>query len=172
MASASLVIGRTVIAAAVIAAAVFRSAPVGAQQQQVAERPFTLGLGFGAAARPGGGVGSFGLATIGLGTPCGDVGVRFDGALMNRAGKTSGSRVTSLTSNLVYSRRIGVFVPYLIGGIGAYAQQGEGTSLGVNGGIGMKASAWRIQPFVESREHVWSPDRSHRATLLTIGVSF
>jgi hypothetical protein len=172
MTRASLVIGRTLLGAAVIAAAVFCSMPVGAQQQQVTERPFTLGIGFGAAATPGGRVGSFGLATIGLGTPCGNASVRFAGANLNPAGRSANTRVASLTSNLVYSHRIGVFVPYLIGGIGAYAEQGAGTSLGVNGGIGMKASAWRLQPFVELREHVWSADRSHRATLLTIGVSF
>jgi hypothetical protein len=172
MTRTAFIFRRTVLAPAVGVAAVLCVAPAGAQQQQASERPYTLGIGLGVAARPGGSIGSLGLGTIEFGTPWRNAGVRLDGAFTSWPGKTSGGRLTSFTSNLVYSRRLGVFAPYLIGGIGGYAQQGTGTSFGVNGGVGTKALLGRLQPFIELREHVWSADRSHRATPLTLGVSF
>ena len=171
MTRSPLAFERALLASTVAVAMVFSSLPAFAQQQQAAERPFSLGLGLGAAASPGGRIGSLGLATIEFETPWRSAGVRFDATYMNSSG-ISGTRVTSLTSNLVYSHRIGAFAPYLIGGIGAYAQQGAGTSFGVNGGVGMKTFVGRLQPFIELREHVWSADRSHRATPFTIGIAF
>lgn len=159
-------------ALAVAATLILCGATAGAQQQQASERPFTFGIGLGAAARPGGGIGSLGLGTLEFGTPWRNAGVRFDGGVTNWPSKISGGRLTSFTSNLVFSHPIGVFAPYLIGGIGAYAQQGVGTSFGVNGGAGMKATLGRLHPFIELREHVWSADRAQRATPLTIGFMF
>jgi hypothetical protein len=45
-------------------------------------------------------------------------------------------------------------------------------SFGVNGGVGTRLSLGRLQPFIELREHVWSRDRTHRATPLTVGLRF
>ena len=173
MTRGSFVLARVVPGAALALGAIFHSLPAAAQQQQqqASERPFMLGLGVGPAASPGGSIGSLGLAMIELGTPWRSTRVRFDAALMNSSG-FSGSRAASLTSNLVYSHRIGDFAPYLIGGIGAYAQQGAGASFGINGGVGTKAFVGRFQPFLELREHVWSADRSHRATPVTVGIAF
>lgn len=172
MTSTSFMLRRTVLVPAVVVAVVFCGLPVGAQQQQASERPFSFGVGFGAAAKPGWGIGSLGLGTLALGTPWRNVDVRLDGAVTSWPGKISGGRLASLTGNLVYSHRIGVFVPYLLGGIGGYAQPGVGTSFGVNGGVGIKASLGRLQPFIELREHVWSADRTQRATPLTVGLMF
>jgi len=163
--------GRTQLAPAVAAATLFYGFPARAQQQPASERPIAFGVGLGAAARPGGAVGSIGLGTLDLGTRWRNLDLRFDGAVMSWKG-VSGGRVTSLTSNLVYSGRLGILTPYLIGGIGGYAQQGAGMSFGVNGGVGTRLSVWRLQPFIELREHVWSGDRTHRATPLTFGLRF
>jgi hypothetical protein len=155
-----------------IAAAVLLCGVSAGAQQPVSEQPLSFGLGLGAAARPGGSIGSLGLATLELGTPWRNLDVRLDGVFTSWPGKVSGGRVTSLTTNLVYSRPVGGFAPYLIGGIGGYAQQGVGASVGVNGGIGIKAFVSRVQPFIELREHVWSTDRTRRATPLTLGLMF
>jgi hypothetical protein len=168
----SFMFRRTMLAPAIAVAVMFYGVPISAQQQQESEPPFSFGVGFGAAATPGGGIGSLGLGTLELGTPWRNVDVRLDGAVTNWPGKNMGPRLTSLTGNLVYTHRIGVFAPYLLGGVGGYAQQGVGTSFGVNGGVGIKASVRRLQPFIELREHVWSADRTRRATLLTIGLMF
>jgi hypothetical protein len=145
---------------------------VGAQQRPGTQRPFSFGFGVGAAAKPGGGIGSLGLGTIELDTPWRNAALRFDGSVTSWPGKISGGRVTSLTTNLVYSHQIGVFAPYLIGGVGGYTQSGVGATFGVNGGVGTKVSLGRLQPFIELREHVWSADRTRRATPLTIGLMF
>jgi hypothetical protein len=163
---------RTVLIPAVAAAVVLCGVPAGAQQPQASERPISFGLGLGASARPGGGIGSLGLGTLEFGTPWRHLDVRLDGVFTSWPGKVSGGRVTSLTTNLVYSRPIGALIPYLLGGVGGYAQSGAGTSFGVNGGVGIKASIWRLQPFIELREHVWSADRTRRATPLAIGLMF
>lgn len=168
----SFMFRRTILAPAVAVAVMFCGVAAAAQQQQTSERAFSFGVGLGAAARPGGSIGSLGLGTLEFGTPWRNAGVRLDGVVTSWPGKISGGRLTSLTGNLVYSHRIGVFAPYLIGGIGGYAQQGVGTSFGVNGGVGMKASLGRFQPFIEIREHVWSADRARRATPLTVGLMF
>lgn len=160
------------ILGAIGVAAVICGAPAGAQQQQTSERPLSFGIGLGVAAKPGGGVGSVGLGTLEFGTPWRNLDVRFDGAVMSWPGKISGDRVTSLTGNLVYSRQLGVFVPYLLGGMGGYAQQGVGMSFGVNGGVGTRLTLGRVQPFIELREHVWSSDKTHRATPFAIGFRF
>jgi hypothetical protein len=159
------------LAPAVAAAVLFCGLPAGAQEQQASERPFAFGVGLGAAAKPGGAVGSVGLGTLELGTPWRNLDVRFDVAVMSWKG-ISGGRVTSLTGNLVYAHRLGIFTPYLVGGVGGYAQQGAGMSFGVNGGVGTRLSLGRLQPFIELREHVWSADMTHRATPLTIGLRF
>jgi hypothetical protein len=143
-----------------------------AQESVAPERPISFGLGLGAAAAPGRSIGSVGLATLELATPWRNFGVRLDGAITKWPGKISGSRLTNLTANLVYSHRLGVFSPYLIGGIGGYAEQGTGASFGLNAGVGIKASLRRLQPFIELREHVWSADRTRRATPLTVGLMF
>ena len=162
---------RSVLVAFVASADLLFGVSAGAQQP-ASERPLSFGLGLGVAARPGGGIGSLGLGTLELGTPWRNFDVRLDGVFTSWPGRVSGGRVTSLTTNLVYSRPTGVFAPYLIGGIGAYAQQGVGTSFGVNGGIGVMTTVWRIRPFIELREHVWSADRTRRATPLTLGLMF
>jgi len=163
---------RGMLGLAVGVAAVICGAPAGAQQQQTSERLLSFGIGLGVAAKPGGNVGSIGLGTLGFGTPWRNLDVRFDGAVMNWPDKISGGRVTSLTGNLVYSHRVGVLVPYVLGGIGGYAEQGMGTSLGVNGGVGARVTLGRVQPFIELREHVWSADKTHRATPFAIGFRF
>lgn len=163
---------RAIMVSAVTVALLFRSVAAGAQQQQASQRPFSSGVGFGVSASPDGGVGSLGLGTLELGTPWRNTDVRLDGSVTTWPAKTSGRWLTSLTGNLLYSHRIGVFVPYLLGGIGGYAQSGVGTSFGVNGGVGIKGSVWGLQPFIELREHIWSGDRTRRATPLTFGLMF
>ena len=153
-------------------AVMFRGVSACAQQEQGSERPLSFGVGLGVAAKPGGSIGSLGLGTLELGTPWRNTDVRLDAAFMNWPGRFSGGRVTSLTSNLVYSHPVGIFAPYLLGGIGGYAEQGVGTAFGVNAGVGIKASVRRLRPFVELREHVWSADRTRRATPLTLGLAF
>jgi len=163
----SFVFRRSALVPSVAAAVLLCGVSAGAQQP-ASERPVSFGLGLGAAARPGGGIGSLGMGTLELGTPWRNIDVRLDGSVTS----WSGRRVTSLTTNLVYSHRVGSFVPYLLGGIGGYAQSGVGASFGVNGGVGIKTSFWRLQPFIEIREHVWSADRTRRATPLTLGIMF
>lgn len=163
---------RATLCPVVVVAVVLSGVSAAAQQQQASERPVSFGLGLGAAATPGGGIGSVGLGTLEFSTPWRNLDVRLDGAVTVWPGNVAGRSVTSLTGNLVYSRPIGVLVPYLLGGIGGYAQQGVGTSFGVNGGLGIKASIWRLQPFMEVREHVWSADRTRRATPLIFGLMF
>ena len=169
MKRASFFFARRKLGPAIAAATLFCGLRAGAQQQDASERPFAFGVGLGVAARPAGGNGSVGLGTLEFGTPWLNLDVRFDGAVMSW--KAVG-RVTSLTGNLVYAHRLGVFTPYLVGGVGGYAQQGEGVSFGMNGGVGTRLSVGRLQPFVELREHIWSADRTRRATPLTIGLSF
>jgi hypothetical protein len=152
----------------VAVAAVFCGVPAGAQEQHQSQAPISFGMGLGVAATPGGGIGSLGMGTLELGTPWRNIDFRLDGSVTS----WSGRRLTSLTTNLVYSHRVGSFVPYLLGGIGGYAQSGVGASFGVNGGVGIKTSFWRLQPFIEIREHVWSADRTRRATPLTLGIMF
>jgi hypothetical protein len=165
----SFIFARRRLLPAIAAATLFCGLRAGAQQQDASERPFAFGVGLGAAARPGGGVGSVGLATLEFGAPWRNLDVRLDGAVMSWKGA---GRVTSLTSNLVYAHRLGILTPYLVGGVGGYAQQGAGMSFGVNGGVGTRLSLGRLQPFIELREHVWSADRTRRATPLTLGLRF
>ena len=148
------------------------SVPIGAQQQEASEKPISFGFGLGAAARPGAGIAPLGLATLDFRTPWKHFDVRMDGMFANWSGTTYPGRVTSLTTNLVYSRQIGAVAPYLIGGIGAYAQPAFGPVWGLNGGIGIKATVWKLKPFVELREHVWAPGRTYRMTPLTFGLTF
>ena len=169
MQRSSFILARRKLAPMIAAATLFCGLRAGAQQQDASERPFAFGVGLGVAARPAGGNGSVGLGTLEFGTPWRNLDVRLDGAVMSW--KAVG-RVTSLTGNLVYAHRLGVFTPYLVGGVGGYAQQGEGVSFGMNGGVGTRLSVGRLQPFVELREHIWSADRTRRATPLTIGLSF
>jgi hypothetical protein len=166
---ASFIPARRKLGPAIAAGSLFCGLSAGAQQQDASERPLAFSVGLGAAARPGGGVGSVGLGTLEFGTSWRNLDVRLDGAVMSW--KAVG-RVTSLTSNLVYAHRLGVFTPYLIGGVGGYAQQGVGVSFGVNGGVGTRLSLGAVQPFIELREHVWSADRTRRATPLTLGLRF
>jgi hypothetical protein len=161
-----------VLVSAVVVGMLLGSVPTGAQQDKASENPISFGLGLGAAARPGSGFGPFGLATLEFRTPWEHFDVRLDGMFASWSGTTYPSRVTSLTSNLVYSQQIGAVAPYLIGGIGGYAQPAFGPVWGLNGGIGIKASVWRLKPFVELREHVWAPGRTYRMTPLTFGVTF
>jgi hypothetical protein len=172
MTRASFRFGHGKLLSAVAAAIMFGALPVSGQQQEATERPFSFGFGVGAAGRPGGGIGSLGLIVLEFEAPWRNASVRLDGSVTSWAGNISGGRVTSLTSNLVYSRQIGVFAPYVLGGVGGYAQSGVGASFGVNAGVGSKASLGRLQPFIELREHVWSADRTRRATPLTIGLMF
>jgi hypothetical protein len=172
MTHATLSFRRAMLAPGIAAAIVFCGAPVGAQQPEASQRPVAFGVGIGRAARPGGGVGTLGLGTLEFGTRWRNVDVRLDGVFASWPGNSSIGRLTSLTSNLVYSHPIGVFAPYLLTGIGAYARPGAGASFGVNGGVGFKASVRRLQPFVELREHVWSADRTQRATLFSLGLMF
>ena len=167
MTRTSFAFRRIALVPAVAVAVAFCCVSASAQQQDVSERPFSFGAAFGAAARPGGGLASVGLGTLELGTPWRNVNVRFDGVVASGPDKLS-----ALTGNLAYSRRIGVFVPYLLGGFGGYAQSGVGASFGANAGVGIKASVSRIKPFAELREHVWSADRTRRATTLTVGLMF
>jgi len=169
MQRSSFILARRKLAPMIAAATLFCGLRAGAQQQDASERPFAFGVGLGVAARPGGGVGSVGLGTLEFGTPWRNLDVRLDGALMSWK---AGGRVTSLTSNLVYAHRLGVFTPYLVGGVGGYAQQGVGVSFGINGGVGTRLSLGPLQPFIELREHVWSADITHRATPLTLGLRF
>lgn len=148
------------------------SAAAGAQQQPASEKPISFGFGLGAAARPGSGIGPLGLATLQFRTPWQHFDVRVDGMFASWSGTTYPSRVTSLTTSLVYSRQIGAVAPYLIGGIGGYAQPAFGPVWGLNGGIGIKATVWKLKPFVELREHVWAPGRTYRMTPLTFGLTF
>jgi hypothetical protein len=148
------------------------SVPTGAQQQQESEKPISFGLGVGAAARPGSSIGPLGLATLEFRTPWQHFDVRLDGMFASWSGNTYPSRVTSLTSNLVYSRQIGAVAPYLIGGIGGYPRPGAGAVWGLNAGVGIQASVWKVKPFVELREHAWGSNTSQRMTPLTFGFKF
>jgi hypothetical protein len=171
MTDAWFVFRRPLLSCAIAVGVVSLAVSARAQEQSVSERPVSLGVGFGIAAAPGKSVGSLGLGTVGLNTPWRSLDLRLDGAFASWPGG-SGGRLTSLTGNLVYSPLKSVFTPYLIGGIGGYAQQGTGASFGVNAGVGIKASFRRLQPFVELREHVWSADRTRRITPLTLGLMF
>jgi hypothetical protein len=171
MTDARFVLPRAFLIAAIAVGALSLGVPARAQEQAVAERPVSFGVGLGVAAAPGRSVGPLALGTLGVNTPWRSLDVRLDGAFTSWPG-VSGGRLTSLTGNLVYSPRTGVFSPYVIGGIGGYAEQGTGASFGINAGVGIKASLWRVRPFVELREHVWSADRSRRATPLTVGFMF
>src|SRR5687768_3401788 len=156
-----------VLVSALAVAILLLSAPTGAQEQRESEKPISFGLGLGAAARPGSGIGPLGLATLQFRTPWQHFDVRLDGMFANWPDATYSRRVTSLTTNLVYSRQIGAVAPYLIGGIGGYARQGAGAAWGLNGGVGIKASVWKLKPFVELREHAWGSNRTQRMTPLT-----
>jgi len=169
MKRSSFLLARRKLAPVIAAGTLFCGLRAGAQQQDASERPFAFGVGLGVAARPGGGNGSVWLGTLEFGTPWRNLDVRLDGAVMSW--KAVG-RVTSLTGNLVYAHRLGVLTPYLVGGVGGYAQQGEGVSFGLNGGVGTRLSLGAVQPFIELREHVWSADRTRRATPLTLGLRF
>ena len=157
---------------AVAVAVLLLSVPAGAQQQEESEKPISFAVGLGAAARPGSGLGPLGLATIEVRTPWEHFDVRLDGMFASWSGTTYPSRVTSITSNLVYSRRIGAVAPYLIGGIGGYARPGAGAVWGLNAGIGIQASMWKLKPFLELREHAWGSNRTQRMTPLTFGFTF
>lgn len=148
------------------------SVPAGAQEQPASEKPISFGFGLGPAARPGAGLGPLGLATLEFRTPWQNFDVRLDGVFASWSGTTYPGRVTSITTNLVYSRQIGAVAPYLIGGIGGYAQPAFGPVLGLNGGIGIKASVWKLKPFFELREHTWALGRTYRMTPLTFGLTF
>ena len=140
-------------------------------QNEAIPRPLVFGLGLGATASPGLGIGSGAIATLEIGTPWRHLDARLDGSLTAWRG-ASQARVTSLTGNLVYWQRIGIIRPYLIGGVGGYAERGRGSSLGFNAGVGAKAEYGWFKPFAEIREHVWSADRTRRMTPVTFGVSF
>jgi hypothetical protein len=161
-----------VLVAAVAVGMFLGGVPTAAQEQQESEKAISVGVGLGAAARPGSRIGPVGLATLEFGTPWQHFDVRLDGMFASWSGRAYPSRVTSLTSNLVYSRQIGAATPYLIGGIGGYARPGAGPVWGLNGGIGIKASVWKLKPFVELREHAWAPGRTERMTPLTFGLRF
>jgi hypothetical protein len=156
---------------AVIAAAMFFVVPARAQQQP-SDRQFTLGLALGAAATSGRSIGTVGLGTLEFGTRWRNLDTRLDGFFVRWPSLGATARTTSLTSNLVYSQPLGLFAPYVLAGVGGYAGAGEGVSFGVNGGVGIKASARRLQPFVELREHVWSADRAKRVTVVSFGLMF
>jgi hypothetical protein len=169
--TASIIRSPTLVSAVAVGILLL-SVPIGAQQQEASEKPISFGFGLGAAARPGSGIGPLGLATLEFRTPWEHFDVRVDGMFASWSGITYPGRVTSLTTNLVYFRQIGAVAPYLIGGIGGYAQPGSGAVWGLNGGIGIKATVWKLKPFVELRQHAWAPGRTYRMTPLTFGLTF
>jgi hypothetical protein len=162
---------RRALAPAIVLCLVCRAGTARAQES-VADRPFSFGIGFGAAASPGLGVGSSGLGTLGFHAPWRDTDFRLDGAVTTWPGNDSGRRLSALTANLVYSPVKGLIAPYVVGGFGGYAEPGRGLSFGGNVGVGAKASFGWFRPFVELREHMWSSDRTRRMTPVTIGISF
>lgn len=157
---------------AVALAGIICGVSAAAQEQNVPERPVSFGLGVGAAARNGSGLGALGIGMLDLRTPWRSFGVRFDAAVMSWGGNFPQSRLTTVTTDLVYSHRIGLFAPYLLGGVGAYAEPGRGMVWGVNGGVGTRLATGRIQPFIELRQHVWTQTWAGRTTPLAIGLRF
>lgn len=171
MSCSSLVLHRTTLGPSLVLAMMLCSASAFAQHDKGSEGSFSYAFALGAAARPGGDIGSLGLVAVTVGTPWRNTGVRLDGSVTEWPGTVSGRRLIGVTGNLVYRNRFGFFAPYLLGGLGGYAQSGAGTSLGVNGGVGIRVSV-RLNPFIELREHLWSADRRRRATVLAAGLTF
>ena len=161
---------RTIFTFAVVASVVC-TLPVKAQQQEDTQRTISFGLGLGTIAESGSDLSPLGLATFEF-PAWRQTRIRVDG-LFAATPRLSGTRLTSLTANLLYAHKTGNIEPYLLGGIGGYAQPGSRLSFGVNGGVGIRASAGRFRPFAELREHVWfSSGGGRRATPLTIGLTF
>jgi len=64
---------------------------------------------------------------------------------------------------------------YVTGGAGVYHLSGGGSSteFGVNGGAGIRANLWLIEPFAEVRyHHVFADGGAGRMLPITIGVMF
>jgi hypothetical protein len=162
---------RGALVATMVLSAVCWTEPAGAQAP-VPDRPVTLGFGLGAAAGPGLGIGSSGLATLGFHSPWRAADFRLDGSLTRWPNVDSGRRVSTATANIVYSPVKGLIAPYVIGGLGGYAERGRGLAFGANAGVGVRGALGRFKPFLELREHMWSADRTRRLTAMTIGISY
>jgi hypothetical protein len=89
--------------------------------------------------------------------------------------------IASANGNLVYNLSGTGITPYLIGGAGAYWNQGHGdgfsgdteTKLGVNGGIGASFQLSGFNTFVEARyHHVFTDGSATQFIPVTFGISF
>jgi hypothetical protein len=141
----------------------------------VAQRAVSVGVAAGAAAVQGGGVAPSGAIAVEYQTPVRALAIRGEADFSSRLTSGPVTRVTALTVNGVFgaSRAHGVS-PYLIAGVGAYAQPGVGTRPGINAGLGLRTHLGSATPFVELRTHMWSRSAgaASRITPLQIGVTF
>jgi hypothetical protein len=81
-------------------------------------------------------------------------------------------RASATTLNVVYRVPVARVRPYVLGGVGAYALQGEGTATGwnVGGGVEMQVSRYRL--FTEARSHFVDSQFRQRLTPLVFGLRF
>jgi hypothetical protein len=102
------------------------------------------------------------LATIGIGAPSINVGMRVDGMLNQFGQKSSGTgdlRVLGLSANLVLTLPGVLVKPYMIGGVGYYNAKFTGgdrsatTETGYNVGLGTTFSLASFSSFAELRFH-------------------
>jgi hypothetical protein len=130
------------------------------------------------------------LAFLGLNVPTLPIGVRFDGQFDRWQYKNNGPN-TNLwhgTANVVFQEPLSIVTPYVIGGVGYYSTDLQGhtypngsvvvatsaNSLGVNGGVGIKAALhWGLGVFLEARYHyVFSHFPDTQLIPITLGVTF
>jgi hypothetical protein len=143
---------------------------------------------FGVGAGPSIPTGSFGdlfqtgvhaQAMLGLRIPLVPVAVRADVGYHRFTSPTPGvsdlNQIAGTVNGFLTVVPLPVVSAYLTGGAGVYhlSSGGTNTEFGVNGGAGVRANLWLIEPFAEIRyHHVLGDGGAGRMMPITIGVMF
>lgn len=159
---------RSIAAAALLVAAV--AFPASAQL-----RP-TLDVGAGIAGGSGTGAGVVGQVAFEFGATRIPVSLRVDASHHRWSdGFLTGLgsyRASAATVNLVLRAPSGRVRPYVLGGVGSYALEGEGVRPGVNVGGGIEVPVGRYRLFGEIRGHFVNSQLEQRLTPLVVGLRF
>jgi len=118
-------------------------------------------------------------AILALRIPLVPVGVRADVGYHRFTSPTPGvadlNQIAGTVNGLLTVVPLPVVSGYVTGGAGVYhlSAGGSSTEVGVNGGVGVRANLWLIEPFAEVRyHHVFADGGTGRMMPITIGVMF